>query len=105
LESFEPKVRELFEAYSSGINEFIKSSFALPIEFWILGLSMEPWTPLDSVIMFTYNMFMVSGGWQKEIAFDNVRHVLQDSRLLTYFFPHLSQNYFPDFLAPILSDE
>lgn len=47
----EERTKKLFEAYSRGVNAWLKQQKTLPPEFLILG-EPEPWSPVDSVAMF-----------------------------------------------------
>ncbi len=44
--------RAMLEAYASGVNAFIESTKSLPIEYKILGIEPEPWTPLDCLAVY-----------------------------------------------------
>lgn len=45
-----PETRALLEAYAAGVNAFLGAHEGkLPVEFRILGLKPEPWTPVDSL--------------------------------------------------------
>lgn len=45
-----PETRGFLEAYAAGVNAFLaENEGRLPVEFRILGLKPEPWTPLDSL--------------------------------------------------------
>lgn len=45
-----PETRGFLEAYTEGVNAFLKSHEGdLPIEFTMLRVTPEPWTPLDSL--------------------------------------------------------
>lgn len=50
--------RAALEAYAAGVNAYLAEGRPLPIEFTILGVRPEPWTPADSI------------GWGKVIAWD-----------------------------------
>ena len=44
--------KQIFDAYAAGVNAFISSGDALPIEYRITGLKPEPWRPWDSLIVY-----------------------------------------------------
>ncbi len=45
-----PQTRAILEAYAQGVNAYVASHRGqLPVEFTILGVAPQPWTPLDSV--------------------------------------------------------
>ena len=41
--------RRMLEAYSAGVNAFISTTAALPVEYALVGASPEPWQPWDSL--------------------------------------------------------
>jgi penicillin amidase len=60
-----PETRELLDSYTAGINAFLAThEGSLPVEFRILGVKPEPWTPLDSLTwtrMMALNLSQNSG--------------------------------------------
>jgi penicillin amidase len=48
----QPDTRAMFEAFAKGVNAFIKSTKSLPIEYKLLGIKPEPWTPVDSLAVY-----------------------------------------------------
>src|SRR5207253_9119680 len=48
--SLSPRARELVEAYVRGINSFLFSSSARPVEFRILRCTPAPFDPVDSLV-------------------------------------------------------
>ena len=44
--------REMLEAYTAGVNAFIETTSALPVEYEILNASPGPWRPHDSLGVF-----------------------------------------------------
>ena len=45
-----PETRAFLEAYAAGVNAFLTTQEGrLPVEFRILGLDPQPWTPLDTL--------------------------------------------------------
>ncbi len=51
LEKVNPKIKELMNHYSEGINYFIENE-SLPLEFRILNYKPERWSPRDSLFVF-----------------------------------------------------
>jgi penicillin amidase len=47
-----PEAREMLDAYAAGVNAFLRSTAALPVEFRLLGVRPEPWQPWDSIAVF-----------------------------------------------------
>ena len=44
--------KSMFDAYAAGVNAFINSGDALPVEYRITGLTPEPWEPWDGLIAY-----------------------------------------------------
>ena len=44
--------KSVFDAYAAGVNAFIDSGDALPVEYRITGLEPEPWQPWDGLIAY-----------------------------------------------------
>jgi penicillin amidase len=50
LATSDPETRTLLQAYADGINAYVESHRnRLPLEFTILGVDPEPWTPVDTL--------------------------------------------------------
>jgi penicillin amidase len=63
-----PAVRSGIEAYTAGINAYLKEAMrARPPEFVILGLQPEPWTPVDSVAWAIMMAWDLGGNWSTEL--------------------------------------
>ena len=75
------------EAYSAGVNAWIKSTQSLPIEFSMFGVNPEPWTPVDSLAWIKMFALNLSG---------NLRGELQRQLSLKYLPIELAQIFFPD---------
>ena len=58
----------MLEAYSAGVNAFIDShGGSLPLEFTILGVEPEPWTPADSISWAKAMAWDLGGNWEAEL--------------------------------------
>ena len=79
--------RGLLDAYVAGVNAALATwSGPLPPEFLILGVTPEPWTPVDSL------------GWMTMMAWDlgsNWRSELMRARLLRILTPEQVQDLYP----------
>jgi len=50
LQLLGPEARAILESYTRGVNAYLDANRgALPVEFSILGVRPEPWTPVDSL--------------------------------------------------------
>ncbi|HEY1249609.1 MAG TPA: penicillin acylase family protein [Thermoanaerobaculia bacterium] len=64
-----PESRRPFEAYARGVNAFVGTSASRPIEFRLLRVDPEPWTPEDSLV------------WAKMMAWDLAGNARDEIRL------------------------
>ena len=46
------RTRAMFDAYARGVNAFIETADALPVEYGIAGISPEPWQPWDGLVAY-----------------------------------------------------
>ena len=51
--------RAMLDAYAAGVNAFLRSTDALPIEYTLLDAKPEPWQPLDSFAVFKVRHIMM----------------------------------------------
>ncbi len=68
-----PETRGILEAYAAGVNAFLAEDSARPIEFRILRVTPEPWTPADTLV------------WGKMMAWDlagNARGEIRRARFV-----------------------
>ncbi len=64
LEALDPAVRAEMQAYADGVNAFVAAHpHTLPLEFTILGISWQPWTPLDSLAYGRVVAFSLDSSW------------------------------------------
>lgn len=71
--SFPPVERRMVEAYARGVNAYLASSSARPVEFRLLRVEPEAWDPVDSL------------AWAKMMAWDlggNARDEIRRSRFV-----------------------
>jgi penicillin amidase len=59
--------RALLETYAAGVNAFMNSRPVLPIEFWLTGAKLEPWTPADSLGWIKMMAWDLGGNWRNEL--------------------------------------
>lgn len=63
-----PESREWLTAYAQGINSVLKDQVrARPPEFLILGLTPEPWQPVDSLAWAIMMAWDLGGNWSTEL--------------------------------------
>lgn len=63
-----PEVRAGIEAYTAGVNAYLKQALRVrPPEFIALGIQPEPWTPEDSVAWAIMMAWDLGGNWNTEL--------------------------------------
>ncbi|UTW56683.1 penicillin acylase family protein [Kordiimonas sp. SCSIO 12610] len=81
--------KKMLQAYAAGVNAFIENNkSALPPEFLILGVTPEPWKPVDTMV------------WQKMMWLDlsgNMRHELARAELFSKFTPEQIRSLYPPY--------
>lgn len=66
--NLDPETLAIMQAYSDGINAFIKEHPDLPtFEFRLIGYKMEPWKPADIIMLGRMTGWALSANWQDEI--------------------------------------
>ena len=46
------RTRRMMDSYARGVNAFIETTPALPVEYQIAGISPEPWQPWDGLVVY-----------------------------------------------------
>ncbi|HEX9185219.1 MAG TPA: penicillin acylase family protein, partial [Burkholderiales bacterium] len=67
LERYDAETRRLLDAYAAGVNAFLAGRPVLPPEFWLLNVTPEPWSALDSVAWTKVMAWDISGNWRSEL--------------------------------------
>ncbi len=75
------ETRSLLESYAAGVNAFLASKPVLPIEFWMTGVSPEPWTPADSLSWVKMMAWDLGGNWRSELLRLRLSKTLSNARL------------------------
>jgi penicillin G amidase len=63
----DPDERAALESFSYGVNHYIRSQTALPVEFTILRYSPELWRPADSLLVIGYMYQSLTSSWRWDI--------------------------------------
>src|SRR5687767_8233634 len=67
LARYDAETRRMLDAYAAGVNAFLEDRPVLPPEFWILGVSPERWTPVDSIVWTKVMAWDLGGNWRSEL--------------------------------------
>jgi penicillin G amidase len=65
-ESATPETRGMLDAYAAGVNAFLLTTRAWPVEFQLLDIRPEPWAPWDSLAVFKIR-HVEMGPWQMKL--------------------------------------
>ena len=64
LASLDDTTRSELQAYADGINAFVSShKGSLPLEFTVLGITPDPWNPIDSLAYGRVVAYSLDGTW------------------------------------------
>src|SRR5262249_61734853 len=61
-----PETRAMLDAYAAGVNAFLETTRAWPVEFQLLDVRPEPWAPWDSLAVFKIR-HVEMGPWQMKL--------------------------------------
>jgi penicillin amidase len=76
-------------AYATGVNAWLDSHrHRLPLEFTLLGITPEPWTPADSLVWGRVMALQLSGNWHEELNRMELAGTLDPRRLGELFPPY-----------------
>lgn len=87
VERMDKSTRDGLTAYAEGVNAWLKEhSHRLPLEFRVLGVKPEPWTPADSLVWGRLMALQLVGNWRDEVLKAKLAGKL-DGRRLGELFP------------------
>lgn len=94
----DPTSKELFDAYTSGVNAYIRSmtDAEMPVEYKLLNIQPEPWSNLRSALLLKMMAKMLSSGTEHDLANTNAKSVFLPDELKRLY-PQV-----PDSLVPIV---
>ena len=59
FDQLDTSAKEMYVAYSQGVNAYLNTKDTLPIEFELINLTMDPWQPWDSLAVFKVRHIMM----------------------------------------------
>jgi penicillin amidase len=81
-EAASPDLRAALDAYSAGVNAYLKwHGFPLPPEFLLLRFEPEPWRPTDSLLWGRLMAWQLSGNAGQEIEDEHLRRAVSPDLL------------------------
>lgn len=88
LDRMDGDTRELLAAYAAGVNAFLGGKPVLPVEFQLLGVHPEPWTPLDSIVWVKMMAWDLGGNWRNELLRMRLAKTLSLARIQEFLPPY-----------------
>jgi penicillin amidase len=85
--ALDPEMRAMLEAYAAGVNAFIETAAALPVEYALVGRQPEHWQPWDCLAVYKVR-------YSAECVFE---HKLWRVRLVTELGPEWAARLFPGY--------
>lgn len=97
------ETKNYFQNFSSGVNNYLEY-FSVGIEYWLLGIEFETWTPEDSISIFVFTSFMLSDGFKSELYREYLYSKLNNTALVDMIMP-FDQDKESNISKPVLNDE
>ncbi|HEX7356605.1 MAG TPA: penicillin acylase family protein [Ignavibacteriaceae bacterium] len=83
LNKYDPSVMKILQAYSNGINEYLKERKGnYAIEFDVLGYEPEPWKPIHSLIVIKMMAWELNISWWTDLSFAELIQKLGKEKVL-----------------------
>jgi penicillin amidase len=90
-------------SYADGVNAFISQADGnLPLEFKILGITPQPWTPIDSLVFGKLVAWGLSNNYQDELVISQLTSALSWDETLSLLPDYPGPDVIPDANALIL---
>jgi len=101
LQHYDAETRRLLDAYAGGVNAFLAQSPVLPPEFWLLGVTPEPWSAADSIVWSKVMAWDLGGNWRSELLRLRLSRTLPLERIQEFLAPYPGDAYprIPDLKA------
>lgn len=93
------------QAYAEGVNAFLAHAEGkLPLEFKILGLTPQPWTPIDSLVFGKLVSWGLSNNYQDELVISKLTQTLTWEETLSLLPEYPGPDVIPDANAALLPE-
>ncbi|HEY6824302.1 MAG TPA: penicillin acylase family protein, partial [Steroidobacteraceae bacterium] len=80
--------RRLLAAYTAGVNAFLATKPVVPPEFWLLGVTPEPWSEVDSAAWVKMLAWDLGGNWRSELLRMQLAHSLPTAAIQQFLPPY-----------------
>jgi len=88
LRHYDAETRRLLDAYAAGVNAFLERQPVLPPEFWLLWITPEPWSAIDSVLWIKVMAWDLGGNWRSELLRMRLSRALSTERIQEFLPPY-----------------
>ena len=88
LRRYDEETRRHLDAYAAGVNAFIAGTRVLPPEFWLLGVSPQPWSALDSIVWTKVMALDLGNNWRSELLRIRLSQTLPLERIQEFLAPY-----------------
>jgi penicillin G amidase len=88
MRNYDAETRRVLDAYAAGVNAFLDTRPVLPPEFWLTGLSPEPWAAADSVTWTKMMAWDLGGNWRRELLRMRLAKTLPTARIQEFLAPY-----------------
>jgi len=104
-ETLDADTQSALTAYADGVNAFLtQTGDNLPLEFKILGVTPQPWTPIDSLVFGKLVAWGLSNNYQDELIISQLTQSLTWEEALSILPDYPGPDVIPDANASILPD-
>ena len=88
LGHLDAQTKNLLAAYAAGVNAFLASKPVLPPEFWLLNVTPEPWSEVDSASWAKMMAWDLGGNWRSELLRLQLARRLSTPRIQEFLPPY-----------------
>lgn len=102
-ETLDADTQAALTSYADGVNAFISQTDGkLPLEFKILGIAPQPWTPIDSLVFGKLVAWGLSNNYQDELVISQLASTLSWDETLSLLPDYPGPDVIPDANATVL---
>jgi penicillin amidase len=98
LQHYDAETRRVLDAYAAGVNAFLAGAPVLPPEFWLLRVTPEAWSAVDSIVWSKVMALDLGGNWRSELLRMRLSRNLPLERIHEFLPPY------PGDAAPRIAD-
>lgn len=104
-QTLDAETQAALQAYADGVNAFLaQAGGKLPLEFKILGIQPQPWTPIDSLVFGKLVAWGLSNNYQDELVISKLTQTLSWEETLSLLPDYPGPDVIPDANAALLPE-